>query len=56
MQSQFQLVGHETLSFPRYRKDERRLIAMEFVDSYKFIPRSDRVAAEPGGLGAARRR
>jgi hypothetical protein len=39
MQQRYKLVGRESLSFPRYRPDDRTLIAVEFVDSYKFAPR-----------------
>jgi hypothetical protein len=46
MQQHYELVARESLSFPRLRQDERTLLAVEFVDSYKFVPRdpsSDRV-------------
>jgi hypothetical protein len=50
MQQHYELVGRESLSFPRLRQDERTLVAVEYVDSYKFVPRgpsSDRVSSPP---------
>lgn len=39
MQQDYELVGHESVPFPRMAKNDRSLITMEYVDSYKFIPR-----------------
>jgi hypothetical protein len=39
MQEKYQLVAHERLPFPRMTKNERRLVTMEYINSYKFIPR-----------------
>lgn len=40
MQTQYELVAHESLPFPRLAKGDRKLLTMEYVDSYKFIPRA----------------
>jgi len=40
MQQHYDFVGRESLSFPRYRQNERTMMAVEFVDSYKFVPRN----------------
>jgi hypothetical protein len=39
MDQNYELVGHESLSMPRMRQNERTLMAVEFIDSYRFIPR-----------------
>lgn len=39
MRANFDLVAHESLPFPRMAKDDRRLITMEYIHSYKFVPR-----------------
>ena len=39
MQEHYELIAHESLPFPRMAKDDRRLVTMEYVDSYKFVPR-----------------
>jgi Dolichyl-phosphate-mannose-protein mannosyltransferase len=40
MQERYELVGHESVSLPRCRQDDRTLIAVELVESYKFVPRN----------------
>ena len=40
MKTHYELVAHESLPFPRFAKNDTRLVAMEYVDSYKFIPRN----------------
>ncbi len=40
MKTHYELVGHESLPFPRRAKNDRRLITMEYIDSYKFVPLS----------------
>ena len=39
MQQDYELVAHESFPFPRMAKNDRSLITMEYVDSYKFTPR-----------------
>ena len=39
MQQRYELVAHESIPFPRLAKGDRRLVTMEYVDSYKFVPR-----------------
>ena len=41
MNQHYELVAHESVPFPRFAKNERRLVTMEYIDSYKFVPRSD---------------
>ena len=41
MKRRYELVAHESIPFPRFAKNERRLITMEYIDSYKFIPRTE---------------
>ena len=45
MKGSYELIAHESLPFPRYAKDDRKLLTMEYIDSYKFIPRDQ--AANP---------
>jgi hypothetical protein len=33
------LIAHESVPFPRRAKDDRKLVTMEYIDSYKFVPR-----------------
>lgn len=46
MQQKYVLVAHESLPFPRRAKDDRRLVTMEYVDSYKFVPREGLAAKQ----------
>ncbi len=39
MQQHYDMIAHESLPFPRFAKNDTRFVAMEYVDSYKFIPR-----------------
>jgi hypothetical protein len=39
MQQHYELVSREHISFPRLRKDDRTLVSLESIDSYKFVPR-----------------
>jgi hypothetical protein len=39
MRTKYDLVAHESIPFPRLAKNDRTLMTMEYVDSYKFIPR-----------------
>ena len=39
MSQRYELVAHESIPFPRLAKGDRRLVTMEYVDSYKFVPR-----------------
>ena len=39
MREQYELVSHESIPFPRLAKNDRRLVTMEYIDSYKFVPR-----------------
>ncbi len=38
-QERYELVGRESVSLPRLRQDERTVMAIETIDSYKFVPR-----------------
>jgi hypothetical protein len=39
MKQRYELVAHESIPFPRLAKGDRRLVTMEYIDSYKFVPR-----------------
>ncbi len=39
MQQHYVLIGRTSLPFPQFAKNERRLMMMEYIDSYQFIPR-----------------
>ena len=47
MQQRYELVGRESVSLPRLRQDERTVMAIETVDSYKFVPRDPSSKAVP---------
>jgi hypothetical protein len=47
MQEKYDLLGRETVTLPRMRHDERTLAAVEFVDSYRFVPRDPSRPAQP---------
>ena len=51
MSENYELVGHEQIPFPRLAKNERTLVTMEYVDSYKFIPRTDNEKDSPPIVG-----
>lgn len=39
MRQDYDLVAHESVPMPRMAKNDRRLFAMEYIDSYKFVPK-----------------
>lgn len=41
MKQKYELVAHESVPLPRLAKNDRRLVTMEYIDSFKFVPRSD---------------
>jgi hypothetical protein len=41
MKQHYELIAHESIPFPRLAKNERRLVTMEYIHSYKFVPRGD---------------
>lgn len=47
MQTRYDLVGRESFPFPCYGKSEKDLRAVDYVDIYQFVPKSDNVAARP---------
>jgi len=47
MQRNYELLGRESVSLPRMRHDERTLVAVEFIDSYKFVPRDPSRPTQP---------
>jgi hypothetical protein len=47
MKQRYELVAHESIPFPRFAKNERRLITMEYIDSFKFIPRTESAKETP---------
>ena len=51
MSEDYELVGHEQIPFPRLAKNERTLVTMEYVDSYKFIPRTNNEKDSPPIVG-----
>jgi hypothetical protein len=53
MRENYDLVGRESASFPRLRHDERTLITMEFIDSYKFVRRDPSRSSDPSQAIAA---
>ena len=40
MHDQYELVGRETFSFPRYGKRERRLYTVHYLETFTFVPRT----------------
>ena len=40
MQQKYELIARESIPFPRMAKNERTLVTMEYVDSFRFIPRN----------------
>jgi hypothetical protein len=51
MQRNYELIAHESLPFPRMAKGDRKLVTMEYVDSYKFIPRDAAAGKSPLAVG-----
>ena len=47
MKRNYELTAHESIPFPRLTKNERRLVTMEYIDSYKFVPRVDSLKEAP---------
>ena len=47
MQEHYELVGRESVSLLRLRQDERTVMAIETIDSYKFVPRDPSSRAVP---------
>ncbi|WP_397571438.1 glycosyltransferase family 39 protein [Schlesneria sp. T3-172] len=47
MQERYELVGRESVPLPRRAKDDRRLVTMEYVDSFRFVPRADSRLSTP---------
>lgn len=45
MKQKYELVAHESIPLPRLAKNDRRLVTMEYVDSFKFVPRSESATA-----------
>lgn len=39
MQQKYELIARESVPFARLAKDDRRLVTMEYIDSFKFVPR-----------------
>jgi dolichyl-phosphate-mannose-protein mannosyltransferase len=39
MRQHYEILARESIPFPRFSKNERTLVAMEFIDSYTFVPR-----------------
>jgi hypothetical protein len=39
MQEQYQLVARDTYPLPRFDKRERRLLTIDYIDMFKFVPR-----------------
>lgn len=37
-QTRYRLVGHETYPFPRYDKREERIVTIDYLDEFKFVP------------------
>ncbi|MEX1095892.1 MAG: glycosyltransferase family 39 protein [Planctomycetales bacterium] len=38
-QARYELVGSETYPFPRYDKREERIVTVDYLDEFKFVPR-----------------
>jgi len=47
MEQNYELLGRESVTLPRMRHDERTLVAVEVIDSYKFVPRDPSHDARP---------
>jgi hypothetical protein len=41
MLQHYELTSHESIPFARMGKDDRRLLAIEYIDSYRFVPKQD---------------
>lgn len=54
MSEDYLLIGHEQIPFPRMAKNERTLVTMEYVNSYKFIPRTDAEKEKPPMVGQSK--
>jgi hypothetical protein len=54
MQEHYELTARESRSFPRLRQDERTLVATEFIDTYKFVPRDPSFKPVPAAPLSAR--
>ncbi len=50
MQDRYELIGRESVSLPRMRQDERTVMAIESIDSYKFVPRDPSKSAPASPL------
>ena len=47
MQEKYELLARESIPLPRRAKDDRRLVTMEYIDSFRFIPRSNSETTRP---------
>jgi hypothetical protein len=47
MRQHYDLVARESISLPRMRPDDRTVMAVETIDSYKFVPRDPSAPASP---------
>lgn len=56
MTARYDLAGKEVIPMPRYDKRERNLIAMNYVEVYKFVPKesAERDVARGAGEGTSR--
>lgn len=39
MQSRYKLLGRESYPFPRYDRRQKRLVTVDYIDIYKFVPK-----------------
>ena len=49
MEAKYVLVGHDTYPFAAYDKSDRRQISDDYVEVFKFVPRSGELAKTPRG-------
>jgi hypothetical protein len=47
MQQDYELAAHESVPFPRMDKKDRKILAMEYIDSYRFVPKPDSLKGLP---------
>jgi hypothetical protein len=39
MNGRLQLVARDSMPVPRYAKNERRLVTVDYLETFKFVPR-----------------
>jgi hypothetical protein len=50
MRADYQLVSRERCAFPRYDKRERRLVTVDHLEIFRFVPHKNPVSLEKPGF------